>query len=253
MSLGLIFTLVVLVVIGSTAQRISGLGFALMLAPFLAILLGPHEGVMITNLFGAISPTMILLQVWDRVDWKRFFQLAIPAIPTSFLGIWATAVLPTAPMSIVIGAFVAVGLLVAIFMQAQAKPFDNTGLRAGTGLLTGFINAVAGVGGPPLTAYALISRWDPRPFAATIQPLFIVIGGITFLTKLILTPEQMPGMPMGAWIGCFAAMIVGVWAGAKLERHISATVVRNFVIVVAFFGAATALIKGILQVTGVWA
>ena len=61
-------------------------------------------------------------------------------------------------------------------MQAQAKPFDNTGLRAGTGLLTGFTNAVAGVGGPPLTAYALISRWDPRPFAATIQPLFIVIG-----------------------------------------------------------------------------
>lgn len=253
MSFGLVITLVLLVAIGSIAQRISGLGFALMLAPFLAILLGPHEGVMITNLFGAISPMLVLLQVWDRVDWKRFFQLAIPAIPTSFLGIWATAVLPTALMSIVIGAFVAIGLLVAIFMQAKAQPFDNMGLRTGTGLLTGFTNAVAGVGGPPLTAYALISRWDPRPFAATIQPLFIVIGAITFLTKLILTPEQMPAMPLGAWIGTFAAMIVGVLAGSVLEKHISATFVRNFVIVVAFFGAATALVKGILQVTGVWA
>ncbi|MFP3340822.1 sulfite exporter TauE/SafE family protein, partial [Micrococcus sp. SIMBA_131] len=75
----------------------------------------------------------------------------------------------------VIGAFVALGLLTAIFMQARANAFDNTGLRTGTGLLTGFTNAVAGVGGPPLTAYALISRWDPVRFAATIQPVFVVI------------------------------------------------------------------------------
>ncbi|MFC0581871.1 sulfite exporter TauE/SafE family protein [Micrococcoides hystricis] len=253
MSLGLVVGLVALIVIGAAAQRISGLGFALMLAPFLAILLGPHEGVMITNLFGGVSPLLILLQVWDRVDWRRCWQLAIPAIPTSFLGIWATAILPTGPMGIVIGAFVALGLLTAIFMQARANSFDNTGLRTGTGLLTGFTNAVAGVGGPPLTAYALISRWDPVRFAATIQPVFVVICALTFITKLIATPEQMPTMPLGVWVACFAAMLVGIWAGSKLERRISPTAVRTFVIVIAFLGAGTALVKGILQVAGVWA
>lgn len=246
----MLLTLVGLIVIGSAAQRISGLGFALMLAPFLAVLLGPHQGVMLINLFGFISPALIMLQVWHRIDWKRFYELAIPAIPASILGVGATAILQPGVMGIVIGAVVMVGLLIAMFFRSQGKPYDSNFFRYSIGAATGFSNAVAGVGGPPLTAYALISHWSQRTFAATIQPLFLVVGVIGFFGKLIATPEQMPQMPVWAWVACMIAILVGMWLGTVLEPRIKEVHVRNFVIVIALIGAVVAMVQGILIVSG---
>ena len=40
------------VLIGSSMQRITGMGFALVAAPFLVLLLGPIDGVIVVNVCG---------------------------------------------------------------------------------------------------------------------------------------------------------------------------------------------------------
>jgi uncharacterized membrane protein YfcA len=45
----------VAVFVGAVAQRVTGLGFALVVAPVLVILLGPFDGVMIVNLCSVLS------------------------------------------------------------------------------------------------------------------------------------------------------------------------------------------------------
>ena len=37
------------------------------------------------------------------------------------------------------------------------------------------MSAAAGAGGPAVSAYAVLTRWEQRKFAATLQP-FLVVG-----------------------------------------------------------------------------
>jgi uncharacterized membrane protein YfcA len=57
------------VVLGAGMQRITGMGFALVATPFLVLLLGPVEGVVLVNLCGAVTAGAIIFRVArDRAD-----------------------------------------------------------------------------------------------------------------------------------------------------------------------------------------
>jgi uncharacterized membrane protein YfcA len=90
-----------------------------------------------------------------------------------------------------------------------------------------------------------LSRWPQRPFAATLQPFFVTIAVVTLTTKLALDPGQMPPFSAFAWVLIAAMIVTGIYTGEKLQRFIPDAHVRFGVIVIAFLGAATALVKGL--------
>jgi uncharacterized protein len=49
--------------VGAGTQRITGLGFALVAAPFLVLLLGPFTGVLVVNVLGVAASVLVLVQV----------------------------------------------------------------------------------------------------------------------------------------------------------------------------------------------
>ncbi|MCG2624435.1 hypothetical protein LVY72_21330 [Arthrobacter sp. I2-34] len=108
-------------------------------------------------------------------------------------------------------------------------------------------NAVAGVGGPSVSAYALLSRWPQPPFAATLQPFFVTIAVVTLTAKLALDPGQMPPFSAFAWILITAMIVAGIYTREKLQRFIADAHTRFGVIVIAFLGAAAALAKGLVD------
>ena len=247
---GLVIVIVLATFAGTVFQRIAGVGFALMLAPFMVVLLGPHSGVLLVNLLGAVAPALIIPRVRDRIDPVMLRRLVIPAVLSTIPGVLLTLVLPTPPMSIAVGLMVLVGLTVAVAMRSSARPVDGIGLQYATGAAAGLTNAVAGVGGPALTAYALVSRWDLKVFAATIQPFFVVVGVLGFGMKMFLDPAQMPGLPVWGWVALVVSIVVGVWAGERLEPHLPERMVRHLVIVIGFIGAVLALVQGTLGLIG---
>ncbi|MCG2624434.1 hypothetical protein LVY72_21325 [Arthrobacter sp. I2-34] len=68
------------VFIGAIAQRIAGLGFALLISPFLVILLGAHGGALMANVCGLVSSLLIMFRVWRDLDWNMYRWLAVPAV-----------------------------------------------------------------------------------------------------------------------------------------------------------------------------
>jgi len=73
------------VVLGTVFQRVTGMGFALLMAPFFAIVFGPYEGILLMNLGGAVSSLLMLSRVWRDVDWGRFLMLSSAAIPSGII------------------------------------------------------------------------------------------------------------------------------------------------------------------------
>lgn len=231
--------------IGAIAQRIAGLGFALLISPFLVILLGAHGGVLMVNVCGLVSSSLILFRVWRDVDWGMYRWLALPAILGSIPASAAAVYLPAAPMAVTVGAVVLVALTVSLVLQRTSLVVKGNTPKAVAGFVSGITNAVAGVGGPAVSVYALLARWPQRPFAATLQPFFITTAVVTLTMKTLLDPGQMPPFSAWSWALIVLMIVAGVYAGEKLQRFIRDDQARLAVIAIAFLGAATALAKGI--------
>ncbi|WP_049829410.1 sulfite exporter TauE/SafE family protein [Arthrobacter sp. RIT-PI-e] len=249
MTLGIFCIVLAAVVVGAVAQRIAGLGFALLIAPFMVIILGPHAGVLLVNMCGVVSSAIIVGRVWRDIDWSMFRWLAIPSLFGSLPGSYLAVIVPSAPLSVTVGGIVLVALTVSLLLQRSDVVVRGNLPKAVAGLTAGVTNSMAGVGGPAVSAYALLSRWPQRSFAATLQPFFVLIGSVTLVTKLLLDPSQAPALDTWMWVAIGLAIVAGIAVGEKLARFVRDEHARVFVVVIAFIGAGLAVVKGVIDLT----
>lgn len=240
------FALVLMAILaGAMAQRITGLGFGLLAAPALVLLLGPVEGILIINICGASSSLLILSRVWALVHWRRYAALAGPAVVGVLAGSWLVSRVPPAPLEVTIGILLIAAL---VFSQLLARTtFENNSPAAtvSLGFASGALNACAGVGGPAMTAYAMMTRWDPRHFGATLQPFFLTTGLTSVIAKVVLSGGHLPELGPWQWVGIFVAMILGITGGDYLSRRIRPRLARTLLLAVAYTGAMVTILKGL--------
>ncbi len=242
------FALVLIAVVaGALAQRLAGLGFGLLVAPVLVVLLGPFDGVMIVNLCGAVSSLLILSRVWRHVEWKRYAGLAASALLGVVPGAWLASNVPAAALEIGIGVLLIIALSAS--QHLNRRSFHATGPvpMVSLGFSSGLMNAAAGVGGPAITAYAIATRWDQKGFGATLQPYFITTGLSSLLGKYLFSGGHLPALAGWQWLSILAGMVVGIAAGDLLSGRIRPALVRGIVIGIAYAGAVGTLAKGAVE------
>ena len=173
------------VLVGAMAQRITGMGFALIAAPALVILLGPFDGVVIVNLCAVLSSLLILPRVWRHIEWRRFGWLTVPALVGTVAGALLAVHVSAPLLQVGVGVLVIVALTVSLVVTRTSHVATRAPLRRIiAGAASGVMNAAAGVGGPALSVYAVATRWPQVAFAATAQPYFVVIGVASLVGKL---------------------------------------------------------------------
>ncbi|QTX05855.1 sulfite exporter TauE/SafE family protein [Agromyces archimandritae] len=238
----------VAILAGAFAQRITGMGFALVVSPFLVVLLGPFDGVLVVNACAVLSSLIILPRVWRDVEWGRLVRLAVPAVVGTATGAWVAAHVPGPAMQIGIGALVVIALTSTLFAMRTAEPVTGAAPAIAAGLASGFMNATAGVGGPAVSVYAVASRWPQLGFAATLQPYFIIVSGSSLIAKFAATGWALPELDPVAWPFILVAMLIGIGIGELLQRRISPRIARISVIAIAYLGGIAALVDGLLAV-----
>ena len=244
-ALGLIVFITVF--LGSFLQRTSGMGLGLVASAVLSIVLGPVNGIVVVNLLAAVNAAFITLSVWSRIDWRKCAQIISVVIFGAIPGALLVQYFSTAMLQIIIGTGLLVALALAIFGARLLPPVSGTLAAVGSGIVGGFMNTIAGVTGPVITVYAQLSRWEHTQFAATLQPIFVVTGTLSLVTKItVLGTEPVLQTHPIVWVSGLAAMGVGIWVGTKTEQRISRNKARAVALTVAVLGAASALVRGIL-------
>ena len=232
------------VVMGAGMQRVTGMGFALVAAPFLVLLLGPVEGVVLVNVCGAVTAGAIIFRVVKDIDWKRYAALAASAL----LGIIPAAILirliPAPVLEISIGVILAVGLTVLLVLKSATLPQRRRYLLTAGGL-SGFMNTAAGVGGPAVSMYSIATRWQHKSFAATMQPYFFTIGTFSLISKAITAPATFPVLPLAMWLAVAVACLAGLVLGDLASKHVPARAAQFLLVILAYLGAGATIIRGI--------
>ncbi|QPK80305.1 sulfite exporter TauE/SafE family protein [Corynebacterium lizhenjunii] len=232
---------------GALMQRVSGMGMGLIGGPILMLLLGPVEGIMVVNVLACINAIMQTINVREHVDWKKFAQIGSVMVFGSLPAAYLISTIDTAPLLILSGS----ALLVALAMVTVGKKYvphlEGTGPLLSAGVIGGFTNTLAGVAGPVITVYAQAARWPHQMFAATLQPIFMVGGAISVVSKLLLGAGGFAGTTWLVWPAGVAGMIVGIAVGNYLSRRIPRDVAHKLSLMVATAGAAVAVWRGFSQ------
>lgn len=234
------------VLFGTMSQRITGMGFALFMAPFFALAFGPYEGVLLINIGGAFSSAVMLSRVWRDVDWYRFWLLLGASIPGALIGAIVVTRLNNSALQIMIGVLLIAGLMTLQLAKPSPERFSVKKGAIVAGLASGFTNGTAGFGAPAIAIYGLLIRWEPRSFAATLQPLFVVISLSAFVIKTVMS-GSLPGLDWWIYPAMLLLIVIGQVTGERLSRFVRQDLARRMVIILCYSGAIAAVIDGVYE------
>ncbi|MEV5873550.1 sulfite exporter TauE/SafE family protein [Streptomyces sp. NPDC052101] len=234
--------LAAIVLLGASVQWLTGMGFALVAVPALVLLLGPADGVVLANCAAGAISVVGLAGGWRRVRPAAMVPLCLAAACTVPAGAWMTRQLPRPVLLLVMGALVTAAVL--LVMRGARVPALRGGRGAVTaGALGGFMNAAAGVGGPPVSLYALNAGWTVREFVPNAQFYGVAVNAFS------LAANGTPRLSGAQWALVAAAMAVGALIGNTVAARISEHRARHLVLVLALAGGGTAMTKGLW---GMW-
>ena len=234
------------IVVGTTLQRVSGAGVGLVVAPTLALLLGPAIGVFATNCVTIVSATAMLIVRRREVEWRKAGWILLAAIPGVILGAILVRDLSAAILQISIGVIVMIALVVSLTsnrLNAERVP-GSIGIA---GAIGGLFNTTAGIAAPALVVYSRLANWKQPGFGATLQPIFLGMGAMSIVAKSLFGSTGFAEAPEW-WLVLIvlAAVIMGIRIGELLIPFVTPVTATWIALGVAGLSGVVAIIRGVL-------
>jgi len=136
------------------------------------------------------------------------------------------------------GGLVTVAVLL-VMRGARVPALRGTRGAVAAGAAGGFMNAAAGVGGPPISLYAVNAGWTVREFVPNAQFYGVVVNAFS------IAANGVPSLSGARWVAVVAAMGVGGVIGRGLAGRIPERRARVLVLSLALAGGVTAVGKGV--------
>jgi uncharacterized membrane protein YfcA len=226
----------VAVAVGVGAQAVTGFGFSLVSAPFLIAAYRAPTGVQLNLLLSMAVNVAVLARDHRHVDGRAAGLLLAPALVAVVPAAYAVRRLSPGPLTVAAG----VVCLAAVAALATGRRLRRGRGPAGTvfvGFLSGAMNVVSGISGPPVVLLALNAQWPPERTRSTMQLFFL---GLNFVTLASLGwPDRVP-------VGLVVAFAAGVVGSAVLSGRPSSASVRSATLAIAAAGSALAIGRGLV-------
>ncbi|KUM79473.1 sulfite exporter TauE/SafE family protein [Streptomyces curacoi] len=226
------------VLLGSSVQWLTGMGFALVAVPALVLLLGPTQGVVLANCAAGVISVVGLAGGWRRVRMGAMVPLCAAAACTVPAGTWLTRQLPEPVLLLTMGGLVTLAVLL-IMRGARVPALRGAKGAVAAGAVGGFMNSAAGVGGPPVSLYAVNAGWTVREFVPNAMFYGVVVNAFS------VASNGVPGLSGAQWVLVAAAMGAGGLIGRGLASRIPEGRARLLVLLLALTGGVTAVGKGL--------
>ncbi len=225
-------------------QRITGLGFVLVLLGPFVLLYGPVEGITIGVLLALAASLSAVPLVWRGVEWRRAWWLIWPGLVAAPFAAFLVSVLPQAALLLLIAAM-AYFALVAGWIPALSASLRGRPGAVVAGAAAGFMHVASGLSGPALAAYAVGDKWEQRRFAASVQVIFVAFSAVSVALR------GLPSAPPLDILVLVLATAAGILVGTLLTRFVPPRIARFAMLAIAWAGATVVLVRGILVLMGV--
>lgn len=231
---------------GAMMQRVSGMGVGLLAAPVLSLLMGPVQGILVVNLVAAANAAMSSWSVRRDIQWKKVALIGSVMVVGSLPAAWLITKVDGPILQVMVGALLILALLTVTIGNKFVPEVSGNAPAVASGVIGGFMNTIAGVAGPAITVYAIASRWPQVPYAASMQPLFLISGLVSFGLKSWIGTGGFGQVSGWLWPAAIFACLVGIIVGQKIAHRVNKSTARSLAITVALLGAISVFVRGLL-------
>ena len=205
--------------ISALVQRVSGFGLATLLMPLLLLFLAFSDALIIVGVVSCIGSIILMAAQFRHIQWKA---LIIPLIPYIVVSLVITKLMAGSNIENLkkwLGLFLLVlGIYLIISARQAAKQKKTTDAQKGSlpiglgvGAVTGVINPLFNVAGPPMAIYFLRVCRDNLAYLATMQVFLAFISAYTTVIRAVngmFSVHVIPPILLGM-IGIVAGFAIG--------------------------------------------
>lgn len=230
-------------IVGGFVSGISGIGGGMVAFPVLAMLMPVHDAIALTCIVNAVMDFCLASLHFRFCHFKALLPMLLASIPGSFVGLYILEVCSGAVLQ------GAVGLLLLYYVYWQ-KTFRATGtishpraLGAAAGFGSGLLGTAIAFDGPPVGAYGLCMRWEPRVLLGTLGVFFVLRATVTLILQGMAgfyTPSVLSCAMYGA-----PGVALGTYMAFPVIKHISQQVFRNILLVVIALSGLVCLVRAL--------
>jgi uncharacterized membrane protein YfcA len=247
---GLLLVALLIVLAAGMVRGFAGFGFSALCVAGLSLFAPPAQVVPPIFVLEVLASLTLLRAALRDVDWPWLSWLALGNALCIPLGIALLAWLDELPLRLLIGVLLlGAALLLRSGWQLALTP--TRGTRLATGLVSGFVNGVAAIGGIAVAVMLSTTQMAPAAMRATLVLMFLLtdLYALAWASVFSTGGQQatalvgLDTLRWALWLG--PAMLVGIWIGNRAFQGISPEHFRrwviNLLIVIALLSVLRAL------------
>lgn len=221
----------------SFAQALTGFGFSLLIVPPLALVVGPKDAVVVSNMLSTAVNVVMLTRIHHDVDWGMASRLLAGAIVGMPLGVVVLVVFAPAALQLLIA------VSVIVFTAALVRGFTlrYTGRVGDTvvGMVSGVFNGATSMSGPPVVLYLQSRGIERNQFRSTVTAYFFASSAISI--PLFAIAGRYDHDVSYATVAGLPAVAVGILGGNWVFRRIHSDRFRTMVFATLLLSAAISI------------
>lgn len=240
-----IIVAVCVVFLGGTVRGATGFGGAMVMTLPLSLIFKPSEAILAVLLLELVGPATILRAALSVLDQSKpakitFLLISITALLILPLGIWLQNHLDQQRITFVMACVISISSLALIFRAP--KHIINTKVRSAfTGLISGLMVALTGIGGAPVVLYIHASEKNHQLARAFLMLYVTTISIIMISASFLLLPVGItPFLIAFAMIPIF---FLGTLLGHQLTIKFNGLVMRSISLWLLVFGSTSYIIQ----------
>lgn len=206
-----LITLAVAAFLAATVRGYAGFGLSALFVASASFILPVSQIVPIALMLEMAASVHMLPSVWRLIDWKMYLLILLGCLLATPLGVYVLAVMPVLPARVTVYGLIA--LVCFLIWRGHRLASTGNGVWVSTGVIAGFLNGVAGIGGLGMMLMFLSTHVNPMVARATMIGMFLALNlytcavgyshGLideqTFRRFLVLLPPMICGVAIGQW------------------------------------------------------
>lgn len=221
-------------------QGFAGFAFSLVLIPLLGFFFEFHEIVVLNLIFSFILNFSVFLKIRKHAKLREVAVLIIFALFFTVIGAKFITTVNDSTLKIILGVLLIISSMLNVF-QIKLNIKDYKKYYPIVGSITGILNGMSGISGPPLILYFSNVKMDKLTYKATFNTIFLSLNVIAIATYASMGSIDRSVLKIAGTYGI--VVIIGAYVGMWFSNKVSEKLFKKVVILII-------LIMGITMVVG---
>lgn len=230
-----ITAIVLISVVASCIQRVTGFGFGIVAMTVLPYLLPSYpEATALSGMLGALTSFIPAIRMRRDVEWRKLLPILVTFALLSFVAVHLVVTFDGLSLKHWLGGVLIAVSLYFFLLSERIRLRPTVPLQLGMGTLSGLMGGMFAMQGPPAVIYFMASASSKESYLAMTQWYFFAGNLVMTLFRAregIVTTEV-----AAAFLWCIPAVALGTFIGSRVYDKIRIELLRK--IVYAFIGVA---------------